>query len=171
MAPAKRMWPAGLIASFASDVEYSFLSNVRPLGSHGKKREQGCSRYYGSMPRAQSKGCRFEEEEILAQRPGDPEEEKWNQPLMKMMKTDDGLPGRASHPCLSVWIPPSLLELWRTRSGCVLFSSSFVVFEHFVVHPLQPLWRDRSPFDEALDQDHPAKFVSDVKYKEVFTSP
>ena len=63
------MWPEGLIASFASDVEYSFLSNVRPLGSHGKKREQGCSRYYGSMPRAQSKGCRFEEEEILAQRP------------------------------------------------------------------------------------------------------
>ena len=29
----------------------------------------------------------------------------------------------------------------------------------------------RSPFDEALDQDHPAKFVSDVKLKEVLTSP
>ncbi|OPZ73337.1 MAG: hypothetical protein BWY82_01157 [Verrucomicrobia bacterium ADurb.Bin474] len=28
-----------------------------------------------------------------------------------------------------------------------------------------------SPFDEALDQDHPAKFVSDVKLKEVLTSP
>ena len=28
-----------------------------------------------------------------------------------------------------------------------------------------------SPFDEALDQDHPAKFVSDVKHKEDFTSP
>ncbi|OPZ73338.1 MAG: hypothetical protein BWY82_01158 [Verrucomicrobia bacterium ADurb.Bin474] len=132
-------------ASFASDVKSSSLNNVCLLGPHGKKREQGCSRYYGSMPRAQSKGCRFEEEEILAQRPGDPDEEKWNQPLMKMMKTDDGLPGRASHPCLSVWIPPSLLELWRTRSGCVLFSSSFVVFEHFVVHPLQPLWRGRRP--------------------------
>jgi len=27
------MWPEGLIASFASDVEYSSINNVRPLGS------------------------------------------------------------------------------------------------------------------------------------------
>ena len=26
------MWPEGLIASFASDVEHSSLNNVRPLG-------------------------------------------------------------------------------------------------------------------------------------------
>ena len=48
----------------------------------------------------------------------------------------------------------------------------FVVFEHFVVHPLQPLWRGRrpKPFDEAHDQDHPAKpeRLSDVQCKKGF---
>ncbi len=40
------MWPAGLIASFGSDVEESLINSVRPLGQQGKDREQGCTRYY-----------------------------------------------------------------------------------------------------------------------------
>ena len=56
------MWPAGLIASH---VEHSFLNNVRPLGSLRSAERT-------TMPFASS-GSRFEEEEILSQRPGDPE--------------------------------------------------------------------------------------------------